>query len=233
MHDWIGAVFIPRVKLAQVITFVQDYNHHKDFYGPEVVDARILSRNGEHFVIYMRLKKGKMGVEVVLNTEHDAQFSPLDQTRWHSRSRTTRIAELENPGTPKEREKPVGGDGGYMWSLNSYWRFVERDGGSVRRVPGRVAQPGDSVGLARAPPHRPHRERFAEGLVDEHLDRDAGRRQITAGQGLDRSKRVCLTFGRFPATSWPHPPWRSPPVERLNYPYDLILTIYFGSGAFF
>jgi len=129
VHDWIGVVFIPRVKLSQVLTFVQDYNHHKDFYGPEVVDARILSRDGEHFVIYMRLKKGKMGVEVVLNTEHDAQFFRLDQARWHSRSRTTRIAELENPGTPKEREKPVGADGGYMWGLSSYWRFVERDSG--------------------------------------------------------------------------------------------------------
>jgi hypothetical protein len=129
VHDWIGAVFIPRVKLAQVLTFVQDYNHHKDYYGPEVVDSRILSRDGEHFVIYMRLKKGKMGVNVVLNTEHDAHFFPLDQARWHSRSRTTRIAELENPGTPQEREKPVGVGGGYMWRLNSYWRFIERDSG--------------------------------------------------------------------------------------------------------
>jgi hypothetical protein len=129
VHDWIGAVFIPRVKLAQVLTFVQDYNHHKDYYGPEVVDSRILSRDGEHFVIYMRLKKGKLGVEVVLNTEHDANFFPLDQSRWYSSSRTTRIAELENAGTPREREKPVGAGGGYMWRLNSYWRFVERDAG--------------------------------------------------------------------------------------------------------
>jgi hypothetical protein len=128
VHDWIGTVFIPHVKLAQVLTFVQDYNHHKDFYGPEVMDARIISREGEHFVLFMRLRKHKV-ITVVLNTWHDAQFFPLDQTRWHSRSRTTRITELENPGTPREREKPAGGGGGYMWGLNSYWRFFERDGG--------------------------------------------------------------------------------------------------------
>jgi len=25
---------------------------------------------------------------------------------------------------------PVGRDGGYLWRLNSYWRFLERDGGT-------------------------------------------------------------------------------------------------------
>jgi hypothetical protein len=129
VHDWIGAAFIKGVTLAQTIAFVQDYDHHKEFYGPEVVDARILSRDGEHFKLYMRLKKQKMGVTVVLNTEHDAQFFPLDQARWHSRSRTTKVAEVTDAGAPRESEKPVGSGGGYMWNLDSYWRFVERDGG--------------------------------------------------------------------------------------------------------
>ena len=31
--------------------------------------------------------------------------------------------------TQKEREKPVGKDRGFLWRLNSYWRFLERDGG--------------------------------------------------------------------------------------------------------
>jgi hypothetical protein len=129
VHDWIGAVFIKGATLSQAIAFVQDYDHHKEFYGPEVVDARIISRDGEHFVLYMRLMKRKMMVTVVLNTEHDAQFFPLDKTRWHSRSRTTKVAQVENPGTPQERVLPAGTGGGYMWALNSYWRFVERDGG--------------------------------------------------------------------------------------------------------
>jgi hypothetical protein len=128
VHDFVGTVFIKGVTLAQTLAFVQDYDHHKEFYGPEVMDSRILSRNDEHFVLYMRLKKKKV-ITVVLNTEHDAQFFPLDQARWHSRSRTTRIAEVQNPGTPEEREQPVGGGYGVMWNLNSYWRFLERDGG--------------------------------------------------------------------------------------------------------
>jgi hypothetical protein len=128
VHDFIGAVFIKGATLKQVLAFVQDYNHHKDFYRPEVMEARIISRNGEHFLLYMRLRKHKV-ITVVLNTDHDAQFFPLDQTRWYSRSRTTRVAELENAGTPQEREKPAGTEHGFMWNLNSYWRFAERDGG--------------------------------------------------------------------------------------------------------
>jgi hypothetical protein len=44
---------------------------------------------------------------------------------------STKIAELENAGTPGEREKPVGHDRGFMWRLNSYWRYEEVPGGVV------------------------------------------------------------------------------------------------------
>jgi len=128
VHDFIGAVFIPRVTLGQALAFVQDYDRHRDFYGPELVDSRIISRDGERFVLYMRLKKKKV-ITVVLNTEHDARFFPLDLTRWHSQSRTTRIAEVQDPGTPDEHELPAGTGYGLMWSLRTYWRFMERDGG--------------------------------------------------------------------------------------------------------
>ena len=54
-----------------------------------------------------------------------------DASHASSRSVATRIAELENVGKKDEREKPVGNDSGYLWRLNSYWRFEERDGGVV------------------------------------------------------------------------------------------------------
>ncbi len=129
IHDFIGAVFIKSATLAQTIAFVQDYDHHKAFYGPEVVDSRILSRDGEHFVIFMRLMKKKFVVTAVLDTEHDAQFFPLDETRWYSQSRTTKVVDVKDAGTPHERQGSVGSGSGYMWNLNSYWRFAERDGG--------------------------------------------------------------------------------------------------------
>jgi hypothetical protein len=68
-------------------------------------------------------------VTVVLDTTYDSQYYQLDPQRAYSKTHSVRIAEVENPDTPNEREKPVGDDSGYMWRLNSYWRYRERDGG--------------------------------------------------------------------------------------------------------
>ena len=66
----------------------------------------------------------------VFNTEYDVRYSLLDPTHADSRSYSTRIAELENPGQPGEREKPPGEDHGFLWRLYSYWHFQQADGGT-------------------------------------------------------------------------------------------------------
>jgi hypothetical protein len=129
VHDWVGSVFIPGATLERTLALVQDYARHKDVYKPEVIDSRILSHNGNDFHIYLRLLKKKV-ITVVLVSEHDVKYTQLDKTRWRSVSRTTKIAEVERAGKPDEREKPPGTGEGFLWRLNSYWRFEERDGGT-------------------------------------------------------------------------------------------------------
>jgi hypothetical protein len=128
VHDWVGAVFIPGATLDAVLSMVQDYDRAKLSYKPEVMDSKLLSRNGDDFRVYMRLLKKKV-LTVVLNTEHEVHYTRLDNTRCYSRSRTTRIAEMHDPGGRGERELPPGKDHGFLWRLNSYWRFQQRDGG--------------------------------------------------------------------------------------------------------
>ena len=48
-----------------------------------------------------------------------------------SRSFTTKIAELINPDTEDEQEKTEGNDHGFLWRLNSYWRYQQVDGGVI------------------------------------------------------------------------------------------------------
>ena len=129
VHDWTGAAFLPGVTLARALALVQDYNRHKEYYKPEVVDSRILSRDGNHFKIYLRLLK-KQVITVVLSTEHDVQYQQISPTRWRSKSYTTKISEVEDAGKPGEREQPPGKGQGFLWKLHSYWRFEERDGGT-------------------------------------------------------------------------------------------------------
>jgi hypothetical protein len=128
VHDWIAGAFLPNVTIEQVLEFVQDYDKHQEAYYPDVVESRLESRDGNRFRIFYRLRN-KAFFTVELNTEHDARFHRLDERRWHSRSYATRIAQIDNAGKPDEKEMPVGEDGGYLWRLNSFWRYAERDGG--------------------------------------------------------------------------------------------------------
>ena len=128
IHDWAGAVFIPRVSLEDVLSLVQDYDNHRTTYKPEVIASRLLGHDGNQFRVYLRLLKRKV-ITVVLDTEHDVRYSPLAGRRWRSRSYSTRIAEIQNPGGPRERALAAGRDHGFLWRLNSYWTFQQADGG--------------------------------------------------------------------------------------------------------
>lgn len=128
IHHWMGAVFIPDADLSQVLALLRDYDRHYRIYQPEVVASKVLWRLGDRYGIYLRLLKKKV-LTVILNTEHEVTYYPLDATRWHSRSYSTRVAQVVNPGQAGERELPEGNDQGFLWRLYSYWRFQARDGG--------------------------------------------------------------------------------------------------------
>jgi hypothetical protein len=129
IHDWVGGIFLPGVGLDRTLALVRDYDRHKQYFKPEVADSRILEHDGDHYLVYLRLLK-KQIITVVLDTEHDVRYERLDESRWQSVSRSTKIAEVENPGKRDERERPPGTGEGFLWRLNSYWRFQERGGGT-------------------------------------------------------------------------------------------------------
>jgi hypothetical protein len=128
VHHWLGVVFIPGKTVSDAVTLLQDYDRHQEIYKPNVARSKTLSRDGDRLKLFLRFYM-KKGITVVVNSDHEAVFTRGGDDRASSRIRSTRIVEVENPDTPQERELPVGRDGGYLWRLNSYWRFLERDGG--------------------------------------------------------------------------------------------------------
>lgn len=128
IHHWVGAAFVPCVTLQQTLELVQDYNRHQEIYRPEVTRSKLVSRNGPDFKIFYRLRKKKVKT-VTLDTDHDVHYTILGAQRAVSRSYTTRIQQVSDADTPQEHEEPIGNDSGYLWRLNSYWRFKEKDGG--------------------------------------------------------------------------------------------------------
>jgi hypothetical protein len=128
IHHWLGTVFVPGTTLDKALALLQAYDRHADIYKPAIARSRLIGRDGETFRFFLRFYAKKV-ITVVLNSEHEARFTRENPTRARSRIVSTRIAEVEDPDTTEEREKPVGNDGGFLWRLNSYWRVVERDGG--------------------------------------------------------------------------------------------------------
>ena len=128
IHDWEGMIFIPGVKLDQVLEVLRDYNKHSQYYAPDVESAKIESRDGGHFRVYMRFRRKKV-VTVVLNTEQDVMYFRDSAMREHSRSSAVRIREVANPGTKEEKEKSPEEENGFLWQMETWWRMEERDGG--------------------------------------------------------------------------------------------------------
>ena len=130
IHDWIAAAFVPDSNIQGIFAVIQDYDNHKNTYKPEVIDSKLISRDGNDFQVYLRLLKKKV-ITVVLDTDHEVHYHAVDKTRWVCRSYTTRIAEVENAGSPDERVLEADIGYGYLWRLYSYWRFEERNDGVV------------------------------------------------------------------------------------------------------
>jgi hypothetical protein len=128
IHHWVGLAFIPRATLPEVLLVLRDYNHHAQYYAPDVERSKIESQDGNQFRVFMRFRRHKV-ITVVLDTDQDIHYFNDSQTRAHSRSSAVRIAQVENAGKPDEHEKPVGDDDGFMWRMETWWRMVQADGG--------------------------------------------------------------------------------------------------------
>jgi len=128
IHDWQGWVFIPNATVEEVVSVIRDYDHLAHYYSPDVLQSRLISAHGDDLHVYMRLQKHKV-VTVVLDTEYDVHYGRIVSAHQYSISRSARVSEVENPGSPNERALPQGHDHGYMWRLNSYWAFEQAGDG--------------------------------------------------------------------------------------------------------
>ena len=132
VNHWRGTVFVPNVQLDALLKVLQEpqSDKHKQ---EDVLSSRVVSRDGDSQKVYLRLRRTKF-VTVVYDTEYDVDYKRLARDRALSNSISTKVVEIENAGTPSERALPEGNDHGYMWRLNSYWRYKQLDGGVLVEI---------------------------------------------------------------------------------------------------
>ncbi|MBI4464761.1 MAG: hypothetical protein HY647_08675 [Acidobacteria bacterium] len=212
IHQGMGSIFLPGVRLDSVLRWVQDYDQHYHYFQ-EVEKSKLLSRQDPQFRIFLRLRRKKI-ITVFYNTEHTAIYRRYDARRVSSRSFTTKIAELEKAGTPGEKEKPMGSDSGFLWRLNSYWRFQEEDRG--------VYVECESISLSRGIPFglnlliRGYVESVPRESLENTLTSIRGGMRKTEGSGRHRTRS---------------PRWgSSAPVPVVAWTFLLVPAVYAGVG---
>jgi hypothetical protein len=129
IHDWIGAAFFPNASLADILAVVQDYSRYKEFYKPLVIDSRLLGSDGTDYRFSLLMLNKSLFAKNALLTEWKEGYAQVDDRRWYSVASTTRVQEIDEYGSPGERELPVDTGSGYIWRLYSFSRFEQRDGG--------------------------------------------------------------------------------------------------------
>jgi hypothetical protein len=142
VHHWLGVVFIPDASLAGVVRVVQDYDHKHEVY-PEVVSSHLISREGEHFRAAMRFREHHI-ITITLDTEHDVTYTEEDPAHWYSNSYSTRVSQVRDAGKPGEHDLPDGQGDGYVWRIDTFWQFLQQDGGVYLEV--------EAISLSRAVP---------------------------------------------------------------------------------
>jgi hypothetical protein len=143
LHDWRGTAFAPGAKAADFERLMRDFNAYPRHFSPQVLQAKVLAQDGDHYVARMRVRQ-KHVITVVLDMTYDIAFGRIDARRGYSIARGTKIEEIAGVGTSKERALSEKEEHGFLWRLNTYWSYEERDGGLYMQL--------ESVSLTRQIP---------------------------------------------------------------------------------
>lgn len=137
LHDWRGTAFVAGARAADFERLMKNFNEYPEHFAPQVVRAKILTPYSgaipDQFTASMRVRQ-KHVITVVMDTTYDVSVEHLDARHGYSISRSTRIDEISSPGTAKERVLTSAEEHGFLWRLNTYWTFEERDDGLYMQV---------------------------------------------------------------------------------------------------
>jgi len=143
LHHWRGTAFAPGAKATAFERLLRDVTSWPQYFSPQVLGARVVAQTGDRTEAWMRVRQQHV-ITVVMDTTCDITFGRLDARRGYSTSRSTRIAEIDSAGTSAERALAAGEEHGFLWRLNTYWSYEERDGGLCLQI--------ESVSLSRSIP---------------------------------------------------------------------------------
>ncbi|MGQ0733903.1 MAG: hypothetical protein ACT4QD_09635 [Acidobacteriota bacterium] len=174
VQHWRGSVLVPGTALGALLNRLQ---HPEDApLQQDVLSLKVRSRRANRLELGIRMTYRRI-VTVTYDTVHAVEYEHHGPFRASSRSVGSHIVEIDDAGTPAERPAPGGEDRGFLWRMNSYWRYEQVAEGVVVEL--------ESLTLSRAVPLglglivEPIVDRLAREAMDrtlEHLRRTYARR---------------------------------------------------------
>ena len=134
IHHWIGAVFMPKIRVDDVLSVTRNYERYSEYFRPVVLDAKPICRTDSEDRFFLLLMNRSVLRKTALEGEYQTRYFQLSQDKWYSISYATRIQEIENYGQPAERKLSDGTGSGYIWRITSFTRLEQRDDGVYMEV---------------------------------------------------------------------------------------------------
>jgi len=143
LHHWRGTAFAPGAKAADFERLMKNFSAYPQIFAPQVLSAKVTAQEGDHLQTTMRVRQHHV-ITVVMDTAYDVRFARLNAQHGYSLSRSTHINEIDAPGTAHEHALGAADEHGFLWRMNTYWSYEERDGGLYMQI--------ESVSLSRSVP---------------------------------------------------------------------------------
>jgi len=162
VNHWRGLVLVPGAKLEDILSRLE--REPPDTRQEDVLSSAILEHRPGWLRVSVRVQRSLI-LSAVFDTVHEVTFQRQSETRASSRSTATRIVEIADAGTPREREKRSDEDRGLLWRWNAYWRYEQVEGGVLVEC--------ESVTLSRPVPLmlRPIAGPLVNHVARESMDR--------------------------------------------------------------
>jgi putative flippase GtrA len=128
LEHWQGSVLLRGVTLQQVTHRLR----HPDTYPqpPDVRALQVSGRTDDGHDLYLRLTRSLI-VSATYDTWHHVRHSTPRPGQIESVSEASRIQEVDDPGTTGERRLPADDGRGFLWRMQSFWRFTATPDGVV------------------------------------------------------------------------------------------------------
>jgi hypothetical protein len=147
IHHWIGTVLMPNVAVDRAVSFVQAYDNYPRVFDPMIQRARVLTHDGDHYVVSMRTYVKKV-ITVVMDIDYVVDYHRLGPGRVWTTNVATNMFQVDDPGTTAERRRPVDQTSGLLWRFWMSCGFEQRGQDSLEQCESITLTRGIPFGVA-------------------------------------------------------------------------------------